>query len=306
MESQPQAVKDQSGARYPIRTVSMMTGVNVITLRAWESRYGLITPERKKSGHRLYTQEHIDLINKVVGLLDRGMRIGQVKAYLESKGEETDGHESQHDIWHRFLDGMLAAVIRFDEEALDIVYSEALTFYNISTVTQRLLRPLLVELGQRWASGYGTVAEEHFFAFYMRNKLGARFHHKTRNTQGKKVLMACLPGERHETGLLLLALALNESGFYPVVLGADMPLEDIPEVTDKIGCEAVLLSGIVEPGKQLLETQLPRLVSSVDVPVFLGGPVSVNCVDEIMRAGAVALGADIDIGRKNLELALSE
>lgn len=306
MESQPQAVKDQSGARYPIRTVSMMTGVNVITLRAWESRYGLITPERKKSGHRLYTQEHIDLINKVVGLLDRGMRIGQVKAYLESKGEETDGHESQHDIWHRFLDGMLAAVIRFDEEALDIVYSEALTFYNISTVTQRLLRPLLVELGQRWASGYGTVAEEHFFAFYMRNKLGARFHHKTRNTQGKKVLMACLPGERHETGLLLLALALNESGFHPVVLGADMPLEDIPQVTDKIGCEAVLLSGIVEPGKQLLETQLPRLVSSVDVPVFLGGPVSVNCVDEIMRAGAVALGADIDIGRKNLELALSE
>ncbi|MCW8925594.1 MAG: MerR family transcriptional regulator, partial [Xanthomonadales bacterium] len=247
MESQQQPVKEPSGARYPIRTVSLMTGVNVITLRAWEKRYGLIVPERKESGHRLYTQEHIDLINKVVGLLDRGMRIGQVKAYLESRSEESDGEDSQQDIWHRFLDGMLAAVIRFDEEALDIVYSEALTYYDIGTVTRKLLRPLLVELGQRWESGLGTVAEEHFFAFYMRNKLGARFHHRNRNSSGKKILMACLPGERHETGLLLLALTLNESGVHPVMLGADMPLEDIPQVTDKIDCAAVVLSGVVDP-----------------------------------------------------------
>ena len=52
-----QAVKEQAGAKYPIRTVSLMTGVNVITLRAWEKTYGLIVPERKESGHRLYTQE---------------------------------------------------------------------------------------------------------------------------------------------------------------------------------------------------------------------------------------------------------
>ncbi len=306
MEDQQQSAKEQSGARYPIRTVSLMTGVNVITLRAWEKRYGLIVPERKESGHRLYTQEHIDQINKVVGLLDRGMRIGQVKAYLESRGEEADDQAGQQDIWHRFLDGMLAGVIRFDEEALDIVYSEALTYYDISTVTRKLLKPLLIELGQRWETGYGTVAEEHFFAFYMRNKLGARFHHRSRNPSSKKVLMACFPGERHETGLLLLALALNESGFHPVVLGADMPLEGIAQVVDKIGCRAVLLSGVVEPDKTVLETHLPRLVSAVEVPVFAGGPVSVNCIDEIMRSGAIVLGTDIDIGRKSLEAALSE
>jgi DNA-binding transcriptional MerR regulator len=304
MASQQQAVTEQSGARYPIRTVSLMTGVNVITLRAWENRYGLINPERKESGHRLYTQEDIDLINKVVGLLDRGMRIGQVKSYLEARDDEAEGEQVQ-DVWHRFLDGMLAAVIRFDEDALDAVYSEALTYYDIGTVTKKLLRPLLVELGQRWASGYGTVAEEHFFAFYMRNKLGARFHHRQRSASGRKILMACLPGERHVTGLLLLALALNEAGFHPVVLGADMPLGEIAQVSDKIGCEAIVLSGIVEPDSQVLETQLPGLVSSVDIPVFVGGQVSVNCIDQVMRAGAIALGADIDIGKKSLETALS-
>ena len=90
-----------------------------------------------------------------------------------------------------------------------------------------------------------------------------------------------------------------------MVLGADTPLGEIAQVTDKIGCEAVVLSGIVEPDNQVLESQLPGLVSSLDIPVFVGGQVSVNYIDQIMRAGAVALGADIDIGKKSLETALS-
>ena len=39
---------------FPIRTVSAETGVNPITLRAWERRYGLVNPRRTDTGHRLY------------------------------------------------------------------------------------------------------------------------------------------------------------------------------------------------------------------------------------------------------------
>ena len=80
MRNSEQMSADHAPGLFPIRTVSELTGVNAITLRAWETRYGLIDPIRKPSGHRLYTQEHIDLINRVVGLLDRGMRIGQINA----------------------------------------------------------------------------------------------------------------------------------------------------------------------------------------------------------------------------------
>ena len=89
---------------FPIRTISELTGVNAITLRAWERRYGLFEPIRKASGHRLYTREHIDLINRVVGLLDRGMRISQVKAHLEAeevRSEEESGEAG--DTWSRYV-----------------------------------------------------------------------------------------------------------------------------------------------------------------------------------------------------------
>ena len=52
---------------FPIREVSRLTGVNPVTLRAWERRYGLIQPTRTDSGHRLYSQADIDAAGKLAG-----------------------------------------------------------------------------------------------------------------------------------------------------------------------------------------------------------------------------------------------
>lgn len=295
---------DDSAGLYPIRTVSQLTGVNAITLRAWENRYSLIEPIRKASGHRLYTQEHIDLIHRVVGLIDRGMRIGQVKPLLDAeqsvRQEEVDAGRIS-DTWRRYLDGMTAAVIRFDEDALETVYNEALSHYPIKIVTERLISPLLQELGERWSSGMGSIAEEHFFGFYLRNKLGARFHHRSRNQNGPKLLMGCLPGERHEVGLLLFALACNDAGYRPIILGSDMPIEELAAAGAKTGSDAILLSGLLELSSRLLRKSLPELVNRSDIPVLLGGRTSVMCFDALKRVGIEPLGSDIETGLRRLD-----
>lgn len=298
-------IDNSSEGLFPIRTVAELTGVNAITLRAWENRHGLIEPTRKKSGHRLYSQEDIDLINRVVGLLDRGMRIGQVKAYLDSEQasieEPAQDQERIGDTWRRYLDGMLAGIIRFDEEALESVYNEALSHYPIKTVTSKLVTPLLVELGRRWETSMGTVAEEHFFGFYLRNKLGARFHHRVRHNTGPKLLMACLPGERHEIGLLMFALAANEAGYQTIILGSDMPLSEMAPAAGKTECDAVILSGVLEPRAGILKNELPELAADTNVPVFVGGKVSVTVFDALKRMGVEPLGVDVETGLKRLE-----
>ena len=43
----------------PIRVISRLSGVNTVTLRARERRYGLLTPTRTEKGHRLYSQEDV-------------------------------------------------------------------------------------------------------------------------------------------------------------------------------------------------------------------------------------------------------
>src|SRR3990167_1853043 len=68
----------------PIRDVARITGVNPVTLRAWERRYGLIVPQRTAKGHRLYTEAHIERIQAILTWLNRGVAVGQVKALLKT------------------------------------------------------------------------------------------------------------------------------------------------------------------------------------------------------------------------------
>ena len=292
-------------ALYPIRTVSDLTEVNPITLRAWERRHGLFEPVRKASGHRLYTQAHIDLITRVVGLLDRGMRIGQIKAHLEAESAAQSDQEIVNDLWKRYVDRMIAAVIQFNEEGLEETYGEALSLYPTDTVTEKLLLPLLKELGRRWEEDEGSIAEEHYFAFYIRNKLGARFHHRSKVKSGPRLLLSCLPGDRHETGLLLFALAANVAGYRVILLGADMPLEELPAAVRKTGCEAIILSGFLMPDSGLLTRTLPSLKEKAGVPVFIGGQSSIKVHDVLKRARIHVLGTDINAGLARIHEVIS-
>jgi DNA-binding transcriptional MerR regulator len=294
--------ESQSGEKlYTIGTVSSLTGVGAITLRAWERRYELIQPVRKESGHRLYTREHIDQINRIIALTGEGMRISQIRPeMLNVQSEEGDTAKGTHSKWREYREQMIAAIIAFDESRLEEIYNEALSLYPIEAVTRHLLKPLLVELGLRWENAQAGIAEEHFFAFYLRNKLGARFHHRFRSESGPLLLLSGLPDEYHEISLLLFALAANDRGFRLVTLGANMPLRELAWVANRTRCNAVVLSGAIEPSADTLALDLPRLVKELTIPVFVGGQASVLACDAINKAGAEALGQDMTHGLARL------
>lgn len=289
-----------------MRTVSAITGVNPVTLRAWERRYGLIVPTRTAKGHRIYSQNDIDLINRILGLLDRGISIGQASHSLGKNTVESAARQQEQDNpWLAYQERAIDAVVHFDENRLDSIYNQALALYPIDIVTERLLIPVLITLGKRWEDAEGSISEEHFFGAFMRNKLGARFHHRHKKTSGKKLLVCCLPGEHHEIGVMLFSLAAHDHGYRLVYLGPNMPLQELATTARRAGCDAIVLSGSVTPQKALLARELPRLVNDAGCPVFMGGASSVRCSDAIEQAGAVPLGSDIRTSMKRIEQGLS-
>jgi len=274
--------------RLPIRTVASLTGVSPITLRAWERRHGLVRPERTPKGQRLYTHDQVDLIRRVVALTERGIPISQVRAALGSAPVES----KRGDPWQARLERMAGAISRFDEAEVDRIQDEALSIHSIDLVTRRLLLPLLARLGERWESVPGAIAEEHFFAMYMRSKLGARLLHQQRYSTGPRFLAACAPGEHHEIGLLLFCLAAAATGLRPVVLGADMPFAEIAAACRRAACQGVVISGSIDPPEGLLERSLAKLVRETGLPVFVGGGIAMRHRERIARAGAIPVGSD--------------
>jgi DNA-binding transcriptional MerR regulator len=276
---------------FPIRTVAKLTGVNAVTLRAWERRYGLIKPQRTESGHRLYGREQIDLVNRILALLSKGMSISQVARTLAPRAGRSRIERASP--WKSHQDRVVAAVASFNDEELEEAYSDALALHPIETVTQQLLLPVLEELGRRWRTGEGSVAEEHFFSVYVRDKLGARFHHRTRANRGPRVLAACLPDEQHEIGLLVFTLAALDRGIRVVLLAARTPLEELPIAAHRAECAAVVLSATVTPPESILAKHLPAVIGAAGVPIFVGGVASLQCRDAFAAAGAQVLGTDI-------------
>ncbi|WP_299013330.1 MerR family transcriptional regulator [uncultured Photobacterium sp.] len=83
---------------YPIKDVSEMTGVNAVTLRAWQRRYGLLNPKRTEKGHRLYSDNDIEKIRKILSWLEKGVAIGKVRPLIDGSllASEIDNQASEN------------------------------------------------------------------------------------------------------------------------------------------------------------------------------------------------------------------
>ena len=278
---------------YPIRNVAEITGVNPVTLRAWERRYGLLQPHRTDSGHRLYTEDDIRLVQQVTTLLNEGQSISEVVRSLQQGVAETAGiREDNADIWETHRARMLEAIERFDERAVEQAYQEILGLYPIDTVNTLLIRPLLQHLGNCWKQSRTGIAQEHFFTAYLRKKLGARLHHSNLQTHGPRLILCSPPGEHHELGMLLFAVTAVSHGLRLIMLGPDMPLSELTAVAAATAAEGVILSMSTRPSKKVIGQELPALIRALEIPLFIGGQYAVTHADELAAAGAFPVGSE--------------
>ena len=260
---------------FPIRILAERTGVPPSTIRAWERRYGILQTQRTPSGHRHYSDEDVMFVKRLQAHLDQGSSISRAIRELDNWQTNENLHQSQLQVsqqqkWQHLIDKLLHAIGRFDDLQLDITYQQALALYDVDIVTEQILRPTLVILGARWKKGTASIAEEHFFSTYMRNKIGARLHHSARN-KGPILVIACVPGEHHELGSLMFALSAQNAGYRLLLLGANLPLDQVLPAVNKAQAAGVVLSLVTRPPDTALANALDELAEVAKVPIMLGG-----------------------------------
>jgi DNA-binding transcriptional MerR regulator len=288
---------------FPIRVLAEKTGVAPTTLRAWERRYGLLKPERTPKGHRLYSVRDVEVVTRIVKLLNDNYTISKAinEIKLEDIQEQADldtlenPQSTEH--WEVFQKRFLSAIELFDENKLDAIYNEALSLYPIDLVSSQILRPLLSQLGIRWTERKTGIAEEHFFTSYLRNKVGARVHHASGKTKGSRLLLACVPGDYHELGSLLFGLSAMTRGYRLLFLGADLPLDQIKAVTESTDIDGVVLSAVSVNVRGQFARDLSQLADELSCPLMLGGSIPETHLDSVSQK-IIFLGNDY---RKALE-----
>ncbi len=255
---------------YPIRTISSMTGVNPVTLRAWERRYGLIRPQRTDKGHRLYTEQDIDRIRQILVLIDRGIPISQARQVLDpddAPPERETGADGSHDTWVALRERMENALRTLDDRALDAVRDEALSLFAPAQVWQRLVEPLYLGLDADRADADGQAARA-FLCGWLTTTLHARLHQMNRSTWGARVVMARPEDTAESVPLLLQALTASDEGYRIVFLdGAPAPAT-LCAAARTAGAQAIVLwSNRTAPDHRFLQA----LQDEAEWPVLLTG-----------------------------------
>jgi DNA-binding transcriptional MerR regulator len=105
-ESPRAAGANPAAGLFPIRVVAELTGINAVTIRAWERRYGLVRPTRTPGGHRLYRRVDLDRLHAAAALTGQGMSISRAaRLLLERATARPEQTQDRVDHWlERFFE----------------------------------------------------------------------------------------------------------------------------------------------------------------------------------------------------------
>jgi len=273
------------GPRLRIGEFSRRVGVSPEVLRAWETRYGLLRPERSAGGLRLFSEGDEHRVQLMRENLAAGMPASEA-ARLAVLGGRPSAHESAQDQEEieRALDQGVGAL---DEAMTQLALDRLLESFALPQALAEVILPYMHHLGDRWAAGEIGVAHEHFAS----DLIGGRLRTLARGWDsgvGPRAVLACQPGERHDLGLLCFGLTLREQGWRITYLGADTPVRDVLAVCGELLPAIAVLCAV---NRERFRRSAEEIVGlGKDVRVAIGGAGATPALAG--RLGVELLGGD--------------
>ena len=262
-----QPTPDTGAAYLRIGQLARSTGISPELLRAWEQRSGLLQPKRTAGGFRLYSAADEARVQRIQGLVSGGLAAAQAARLVLSGGEPAPPTTSPSATTLEDATGALTASLdRLDEQAANAALDRLFTGYTVETVLQEVILPYLHSLGERWEAGEVSVAQEHFASNLLRGRL-LGLAQGWGQGRGPGAILACVPGEHHELGLLVFGVALHRRGWRITYLGTDSPIGPVADISRSVVPAVVVLLGMTEEGFLDQAREIEKLAEQVQVVI---------------------------------------
>jgi DNA-binding transcriptional MerR regulator len=307
----------REGPFFNLKAVVQQTGLKPDTLRAWERRYGLPSPERSSGGHRLYSQREIDTVKWLMARQREGLSISRaVELWKQIEADGRDPLESPlptataaaptiptRPVGNALVsmrEDWIAGCLAYEEQRSEQVLAQAFALYPPETVCLELLQKALAEIGDGWYRGDVTVQQEHFCSALAIRHLESLVMAAPSPTRPGRILAACPPEEEHVFGLLLLTLLLRRRGWEVMYLGANVPVERLETTVSATHPQLVILAAQRLPTAATL-MEVAQSLQRLGVPAAYGGMI-VNLIPGLRdRIPGHFLGEDLDLAARTVE-----
>ncbi len=271
---------------YPIKAVALKTGLTTHTIRVWERRYGIINPKRTETNRRLYSEKDVEKLLLLKRATQAGHSIGQLselsKEALEGLVREQKIVRPKHSAESQlkgneppelYTKASINAALRFNNDELENILTEASVNFSQPVLVDKIVIPILHELGEEWFRGDMRVAQEHSASATIRTFLGRLLNTIIVPDNAPVLVTATVAGLFHEFGALLAAISAASQGWKAKYLGPNLPAEEIVYAVREMNAKAVLVSIVYPPAdKGVIEQfiHLRRLLPD-HVHILVGG-----------------------------------
>jgi DNA-binding transcriptional MerR regulator/methylmalonyl-CoA mutase cobalamin-binding subunit len=249
-----------------IAALAHRTGVAPDTLRKWEQRYSILRPTRTAGGQRRYSERDVARVEWLSERLREGYRIGEAATLLGAAGSTGDPARSPAEL----VRGILHALEHGDAADIGVHLDQAFALNSVEATLAKVVGPLLETIGDRWQAGQLDIADEHLVSESVRSRLGHLLADTGGGVRGVAVL-ACAPGERHELGLMMAAIALRRDGWNALYLGSDTPAEAAVSLAARLSARVLGLSVSAQESGEALEEALRDVPRPAELQLVVGG-----------------------------------
>ncbi|GER60941.1 MerR family transcriptional regulator [Patiriisocius marinus] len=227
--------------QFSIKDLENLSGVKAHTIRIWEKRYNLLSPERTETNIRRYSIESLKKILDIAYLYNEGYKISKI-ALLDDDAlkqmiiSSIENAPSEDLAINNFKKAMLA----FDTVQFNTIFNKLKLSLSFDEIFETVFIPLLTQIGTLWHTKAIDVAHERFISELIKRKTIFHIEQESQeNPYNPKRQTFCLflPNkEIHEIGLLFTNYLLIKAGFNTIYLGHDIPLESLNKLrnSDKL------------------------------------------------------------------------
>jgi len=285
---------------YNIKVVLNQTGIAADTLRAWERRYGLPTPQRTPGGHRLYSDYDIETIKWLRDRQNEGLSISHAVDLWNEQiasgsdplaGAASTSHASPLAVPSAPTDSTLAslradwikACTDFNETIAEQILNQAFSLFPIEAVCTEVIQKGMSDIGELWYENKLSVQQEHFASGLAMRRLDALLSAAPAPPRKETTLVGCPANEWHTFTPLLISLFLRRRGFKVIYLGANVPADRFVETVKEAKADLILLVAQQLTSAATLQHTVNVLVNK-KIPVAFGGRIfnlRPNMIDHI-------------------------
>lgn len=258
---------------YSIADLEKLSGIKSHTIRIWEKRYNIVSPERTDTNIRAYNDDQLKKILNISFLINNGLKISKIASLsLDELSSKVLSLTSSTDSFEAQINDFVICSLQFDEPLFENTFNGLRKNHTLSYIYENIFIPTLRRIGALWSSGELFPAQEHFLS----NLIKQKFYHAIEDADskikmGKKAYLFLPPWEDHDFALLYSNMILKENGYDVVNVGKTISFDSILQCIEKIKPDILFTTFIVGQKVTLLQKFCDDLYNHSKTKLFFAG-----------------------------------